>query len=458
MTADRLASLGRDVPASFAIRALLNDEAVDLHVAEIRRLLPGRRIAAAADFGDKRAFVKLFCGPQARRDATREADGHRLLHDAGIAVAELLGRGRIDGGGEVVAYGLLQDCVPISADALPRAMWTLARMHNAGIVHADLHADNLLVSADRIHVVDGGAVTARGAPFTEEGRVKDIASLLAQFASSGRAQIDNVINAYAEAAPRIDTRRWRVRLQAAFAAALRARVRRYVHKSMRDCSEFRVEQNLRRFTVCVRTEFPRLAAVIDDPDGFVARGRTLKDGGTATVVRAQAEPLMIVIKRYNMKSVGHRLSRGLRASRASRAWRNGHRLRMLGIATADPLLLVEERFGPIRGRAFLVMRSLDGPTLADVDPRAHLDRIVAMFGALRDAGLVHGDTKASNFVLDGEALALVDLDSMYEANDARLQRGHADDIARFLANWNDAPDVRAQLAVALNTVGAPAFV
>lgn len=458
LTAEQLVALGRDVPASFRISARFDDEAVDLYVDDVRRLLPGRRIAAAADFRGERAFVKLFYGPQAQRDAAREADGHRLLYNAGIAVAQLLGRGRIEVGGEVVVYSLLRNCAPITPDALPRAMWTLARMHDAGIVHADLHADNLLVSPDQIHVVDGGAVTARGAPFTEDARIKDIGSLLAQFASGGIAQIDRVISAYGVAAPRFDTPGWRERLRAAFTVALRTRVRRYVDKSMRDCSEFRVEQSLRKFSACVRAECTRLASVIDDPDGYVARAAMLKDGNTSTVVRARILDGAIVIKRYNMKSIGHRVSRGLRASRASRAWRNGHRLRMLGIATADPLLLIEERLGPLRGRAFLVMRSLDGPTLADVDPCVHLDQIVAMLVALREAGLVHTDTKASNFVLDGDTLALVDLDSMYEASGARLQRGHADDIERFLANWNDAPDVRAQLAAALNAAAAPAFV
>ena len=55
---------------------------------------------------------------------------------------------------------------------------------------------------------------------------------------------------------------------------------------------------------------------------------------------------------------------------------------------------------------------------------------------LRSAGLCHGDTKASNFIVYQDRVHLIDLDAMRMA-----ARGFEDDVARFLDNW-PAPERR----------------
>ena len=68
----------------------------------------------------------------------------------------------------------------------------------------------------------------------------------------------------------------------------------------------------------------------------------------------------LVVKRYNMKSVSHRISRLFRRSRASRAWSYGHLLNSLGIRTPHPIALIEERFGFLRGKAYLITEYCSG--------------------------------------------------------------------------------------------------
>ena len=73
-----------------------------------------------------------------------------------------------------------------------------------------------------------------------------------------------------------------------------------------------------------------------------------------------------------------------------------------------------------------------------------LNRVVRIFRDLQAAGLQHGDTKASNFLVRGDEVRLVDLDGMRE------HPGSAADIARFVDNFDaDARlQIRAQFAAA----------
>ena len=77
----------------------------------------------------------------------------------------------------------------------------------------------------------------------------------------------------------------------------------------------------------------------------------LKRGRTATLARVEVNGRQLVIKRYNIKGPVHALSRSWRPSRAWHSWLEGHRLNFLGIATPRPLALVEQRAGPLRGKA-----------------------------------------------------------------------------------------------------------
>jgi tRNA A-37 threonylcarbamoyl transferase component Bud32 len=449
---------GRALPKQFSLAAEFNGVAQTLQLTDVKRVLPGRRVVALAEWQDRRALAKVFLGPQAERDCARETNGHALLAGAGVATAALLAEGLVPAGGRIVLYDFLESSRPLTLADVPAAMPLLARLHHAGVVHGDLHPDNLLVVAGTVHIVDGGAVSARGSPMAAEGRLRDIARLLAQFGLRGVTVADAAIAAYQEAAPRFDTTDWRARLDAAFDTALTERIRRYLEKTVRDCSEFRVEQSWRRFVAGVRSRFDEFIDCRRDPDSLIASGAPLKRGNSATVARCSIGGAPVVVKRYNMKSVLHRLRRSLRPSRAWHAWRNGHRLRMLGIATAAPLLLIEQRFGPLRGRAYLIMQSLSGPDLTQLDPLTQCHEIVALFQGLARARLVHGDTKATNFVLHNGALSLLDLDSMRHLPGSNFARAHAADVERFLDNWQAHPDVRTKIAAVLAAAGLPASV
>jgi hypothetical protein len=175
-----------------------------------------------------------------------------------------------------------------------------------------------------------------------------------------------------------------------------------------------------------------------------------------------------VIKRYNLKGPWHALRRALKpTARFRRAWLNGQRLQFLDIPTARPLALVERRFGPLRGVAYLVMEDLGDRDLGiEVAvgglTEVRLAQVAALFRALGAAGLTHGDTKASNFLVTADGVAVIDLDAMHSSVNKSLVNKRSvnkssvsehPDLTRFLANFDHLPDVRARVRAALSGAG-----
>ena len=73
--------------------------------------------------------------------------------------------------------------------------------------------------------------------------------------------------------------------------------------------------------------------------------------------------------------------------------------------------------------------------------------IVEILRKLEEAGVSHGDLKASNFLLTGEGAAIIDLDSMTEHSLYRLkEQARIRDRARFMRNWTSAPVVEKRFA------------
>jgi tRNA A-37 threonylcarbamoyl transferase component Bud32 len=230
----------------------------------------------------------------------------------------------------------------------------------------------------------------------------------------------------------------------------------YLSKCLRDCTLFRVEKRWDRFVSMPRAEADFLAPIIAAPDTWMEAGRPLKQGRTATLALVEHEGRPLVIKRYNIKSVGHALSRSWRPSRAWHSWVEAHRLGFLGLATPRPLALIERRLGPLRGKAWLVTEHCSGGNLLEhlapeiPPPAAELAALGTLFHQLTAARITHGDLKATNLLWDGEGISLIDLDAMRQhGSDRTFARAWRKDRERFLANWPAGSALRAVLESSL---------
>lgn len=453
--AAELRAAGREPPVPFSV-TLLGGGA--LTVLRLLRVLPGKRLVGEGEFEGRRVLAKLFVAPGSARHCRRERRGLAALATARIPTPPVVAAGALAGEGHAVLTEFLVPADSLAdrwADlgrrqagdreaiaALTPALALLGRMHAAGLAQDDLHLGNFLQHDGKLYVVDGDAVRRlpRWRPLREGQATANLALLLAQLSPGWDHYVSSLTAAYGSENP--DHEADLVRLQKEVGRLRARRLRDYLAKARRDCTLFQRRGTLRRVTIAVRTEAAALEALIRDPDRWVAAGTLLKDGRTCTVARVDVGGRALVVKRYNIKGVAHALSRALRPTRAVHSWIAGHRLRFLGIGTPAPLALVEERFGPVRRRAWLVTEYCPGPDLArctfhDQEPPVDIAAAVeALFDTLHRQRISHGDLKATNLLWHDGSLSVIDLDAMVQHRFGLLHaRAWRRDRERLLRNW-----------------------
>ena len=200
---------------------------------------------------------------------------------------------------------------------------------------------------------------------------------------------------------------------------------------------------------------PALLALLADPDASLqqADARYLKQGNTCTLWSISVGGQQLVVKRYNIKGLAHRISRAVRHTRAATAWKNAHRLGMYGILGARPVALCEQRFGPLRGKAWLITEYVEGDDITRLCRQPRPDRetthrvvreMKSLLVQLAYCRISHGDMKGTNFIQSPQGIVTIDLDAMREhRSDRRFRRARQRDLQRFLRNWQLCPDIAA---------------
>jgi tRNA A-37 threonylcarbamoyl transferase component Bud32 len=453
-TAATLRAAGRNLLPQISIA--LEDGRL-MTVERWQRILPGKRLTGSGEWQGRKVLAKLFIAERGgERHWQRECRGAETLRTHGLPTPALLASGLLSDGGHYVLYDYLDGAHNpdgASLDELAPVFAQVGRMHARGLVQDDAHLGNFLLKEGQLYVIDGDAIRESASP---ADCMDNLALLLAQLQPQAEATMRTaLLQAYRSGNPgvAIDA----ARLAATAARARAVRLADYLDKSLRDCSLFKSAHRVDRFFSIVRAETGLLAPLIHDPDAWLEKGTPLKRGRTATLARVEVNGRHLVIKRYNIKGPGHALSRCWRPSRAWHSWLEGHRLGFLGIATPRPLALVEQRAGPLRGKAWLITEYCDSENLASrfhdpdtIPPATDLDAIGALFRQLVAARISHGDLKATNLLWCGGKPHLVDLDAMRQhAGAAAFARAWKKDSARFLDNWPPGSALRCALEAVL---------
>ncbi len=469
----QFASGARDL--AFPVTLPLAADLGELVILEQLRLLPGQRLVARGRLANRAVVVKLYLGDKAARHHARELAGAQALQDSGVPSAELVAQGGLSTEPRM-RFILYTELAAISVaehptlDVFQQVVNCVAQMHNANLVQTDMHLGNFMHSADRVYAIDADGVR-RSLSLPRTNAMDNLAVLFAQRSpATQRQELSAWIQTYASA------RNWQsvdqelIRELVLRTQRQRARrVRRYLQKTSRDCTEFFVQESQGQRFVAVRSALTEsLLAFADDPELVVSGGESIKRGNTATVVRATLADRAVIIKRYNIKHRRHQVSQSLRLrSRAARAWRNGLLLRFLRIPTAEPLALLETKRGALRSTAYLIQEDLGSTDLlqriqSPADVAQFAPQLQNLFLTLDQVGLVHGDTKATNFIVRHDQLYLVDLDSLQRG--PAWQTGHrqlaspavAKDQRRFLRNWESNPPVHEALVALMQQINAAA--
>ena len=429
---------------------------------KILRLLPGRRLVCRAKSETGDILVKLFLGAGSRREASADAAAIRAMMAADIATPALRDEVRVQGRPHVA---LLFDFIPRARSfrqawtaaaeeerqtLLERLLKLVAAQHQAGLRQRDFHLNNFLVD-DRgeLFAIDGGDFVVAANPLGKSAAIANLSILFGHLPRRELQRSAAALTGYCE------LRGWKDDVQVYSRVSRGAddfrhrRARRISRKGYRNCSEFVVRRK-QGLHIHQRRDLP-----VDELDRWLAAtdlaplgdDRILKPGNSQTVWRTRLGAQEVVVKRYNLKNFLHALRRAFSRSRASRSWENAHRLRAYHIATPRPLAMIEERWGPLRRRAWLITDVAQGVGanryIPDHPEEGNLRSLADTVAAFGENGLVHGDMKATNFIMSGTGVEVINLDSMHRPRTAPARRAriHRDRL-RFLQNWKG--DLRAR--------------
>ena len=445
----------------------------ELRIQRWLRVLPGKRLVGHGELNGQAVLAKLFIASGAERHWQRESVGIQVLQRAALSTPDLLASGDLSGGGRYLLTEYLTDARslqqlwdeladqhPGSAAAeaiLHQALALIGSMHQQGLQQTDLHMGNFLQQGDGLYIIDGDAieVSEPGRPLPDRARLDNLGLFFAQLQPEWDQRITDLLQAYITSCPSgLDASA----VVTATARRRQARLQQFLDKTLRDCSQFAVTRRVDRFISVLRSEQELLAPLLADPDSAFAGQPLLKDGGSSTVTRVTLGDRQLVVKRYNIKGVGHWLKRFWRPSRAWHSWLAGWRLTFLGIATPQPLAMIERRIGPWRCQAWLISAYCPGPDLLQhlgeagnrVPQGSEAEQLLTPFRQLTAAQISHGDCKATNLLWHEGRVVLIDLDALQaQTEPAAWRRAWQRDRARFMRNWPAGSALRSWLEARL---------
>ncbi len=439
----------------------LNETKMLFRVTEVLRVLPKKRIVVRGYLRREPVILKIFLGPFSVRRFNREIKGLEAIKQSGTASPEILRTGRSESDfGRVIVFRMLKEPLSLKAaiegakssrektNLIISMMEILVRLHNFSAVQRDLHPENFLVSDGKIFTIDGQQIRYYGkGPLDISSSLKSLALFFSNIIKVDESEIIAAIKHY------LSLRDFQFKgsyvpiILRYFRLYRQKNLKKYRNKVFRDCSEISVRKSFLRFTAIARAnETPSMLQLINSLDFEIDKGIKLKEGNTNTVALVKTDTGQFVVKRYNMKTISHRISRLFRRTRASRSWENGHILKSLNIRTPSPIALIEERFGFLRGKAYLITKYSPGFPAQRLIKKKEFGKeplwIANLLQTIFDNQLVHGDLKAQNFLIEDDGACIVDLDSMFEARSTKIHRTHRKkEVARFFSNWKNCPEL-----------------
>jgi tRNA A-37 threonylcarbamoyl transferase component Bud32 len=454
----------------FDLRIDAEHRAIQVTCTHVLRYLPGKRIVCQGYWGDQQVITKLFINKsKGKQHFLREKQGISALQEASLYSPSVLFAGTtkeqnqpvlifqyIDGGLDFKYVWDKVDDERKQKKLLVDLVLTVAELHEAGLYHLDMHLGNFMVVDKHICVIDGAAIMAKhkGSPLSHTQSIDNLSRLLAQFSFQKDQLFPCALQAYVQKRGwgQVDT--FSDQLAQRISRERQKRERAYLKKIYRESTSFTRHRSLTAFWVCSRQDLSdEMIRLLRDPDWNMRTGRLLKDGNSSTVALVQIDGRELIVKRYNIKNVVHRLKRCLRPSRAWISWRNAHRLHLLGIATPRPVAFLEKRIGPLRSSAYYITERVSGKSAHewvhahDVDlikKQKVIEKLRKLLKIFHQTLIVHGDMKATNFIVDQRHIVVTDLDSMkrYRKPGRRFLGKHQKDWERLEKNWPNIQDER----------------
>lgn len=435
-------------------------DASPIYVEAVVRTVPHQReVVRGSWLSDTQllhpVYAKKFTGPRAVQHYSRDLKGISDLQAAKIPTPALLFQGMTQDEDYVLvflaipnAFNAMQTWQHLNTKAryalAKKLVKTVAQHHDAGLLQTDLYLKNFLVDGDVIYTLDGDGVR-KYKRLSKKQALKNLSILLSKLdVLQLEAWLADLLNTYTEA---------RSLMAMPDRSFIKKMVNRYRQRAashyadkkvFRQCSDVNVTASQGLFVAASSDANITLPSDMAELDVLIQPHNLLKNGNTCTVGLAEIDNKKIVIKRYNIKNFWHGLSRAFRPSRAETSWANAHRLNILGIATAKPIAVYEQRTFGLRGKAYFLAEYLDLPDVAEYFAQTQnktkraeaVKNLVILFYKLYLLQISHGDMKATNIKMQGTQPVLIDLDSMRQHRKSN-PAAHVRDLQRFMQNWKD---------------------
>jgi tRNA A-37 threonylcarbamoyl transferase component Bud32 len=469
---NNLSALSNDENQTFSLW-LSNGDA--LIVEQVVRRVANKRLVCRGVWKGQAVYAKLFIGNGAKRYAQRDKQGVDALIAASIATSKLLLIDTLDDTEilifEAIPHSQNVESVWVQRNASQRLelasmlAQTLGQHHHARLMQTDLYLKNFLFDGQQLYSIDGDGIRQYDVISYQQAS-SNFAVLLSKFdVLEVLAWMPKLLMQYHMANPSVE-------LVASDISRLSERHRIKAASAYADKKVFRQCTDVKKYALQPQGSSPQnipakagyscmkgawiLASsdaentdFTEDLDALIGTQNLLKNSNTCTVALVEMDDKKIVIKRYNIKNFWHGISRAFRQSRAAASWANAHRLKILKIATAKPIALIEHRsLGVFRGKAYFLAEYTDAPDVAQYfaqtqnkSQRAEaVKNIATLFYKLYLLHISHGDMKATNIKMQGAQPLLIDLDSMRQHRTHFTSSvAHLKDLHRFMQNWQNEP-------------------
>lgn len=430
-----------------------------LTVEEKLRHLPKKRLTCRASWQGEAVIAKFFYGSEFTKYASKEQETLNALIEAGISTPALLKVYQQDDF-TVLIIDYLAEAISLLSwlknepdecqfqSVISETTTLMLACHKAGFDIKDPHLNNFLLCNNRVFIIDAGDIKQLSSPLNNKQSIENMALLYAQFPVTWDIVAYQTLESslkHLNQRAMLDEKPW----QQLLLKQRRWRKKRFIDKKVfRECTAYICNSNSARFLVAKRDVYTKeFELALSNPDALIENGLLLKDGKTATVARIDISGQTYVLKRYNIKKPIHAIIRGLKWSRAAVSWRNGLLLEMLGIPTAKSYALIEERWGPLRRRSYLLSEYIDAPQAWDVfegesfneqEKKIWANNLYNLFGLLKRSQISHGDLKAQNILCPAKGALFIDLDGMKTGQSFQdFYRQFKKDIQRFERSWPD---------------------
>jgi len=440
----------------------------EIQCLELLRDLPGKRRVYAGQWAGHDIVAKVFFpGARAKRYWQQEEKGIKAMLRQGIATPEVLYSGPLAGqAGFVIILPFIDHGVTAlhlwskagsdreRHELLPLLIDTLAIHHQAGLMQRDLHLGNFLVTGEKVYTLDGSDISVYRQSVGRQKSLNNLGLLFAQFFPEYDGLAENSLRFYCQSRNFAYNENLLQKLKMRIAVQRRKRRKKILQKIFRECSAIVARQVDKRRILCVRNHFTEpMADFLVDPDRYLEGENVelLKDGNSSTVMRLKVGDVDLVVKRYNIKDFRHGIKRSIARTRASRSWENAHLLGFYGIRTAQPVAMVEFRWGSVPRTSYFISEYIQGMACADffknyhypdVEKEMAAKKLAVLLMQLQKLHIGHGDLKAGNIVMTHDGPVLLDLDAMRQyRTPARFKKAGDRDLQRFLLNWENNPEV-----------------